>query len=554
MRLRVLAVLSAVLPLLVAPSSADAAFWRLRRTLCAESVGRIAHLTPAIPVGCELPGCCPGCSDSVALDWHLVLEGDPIGEIELGFEGLAQDELAGLKIEGQAGAMEGGRLRMGPGRSVVRGLRLQPSGRPAVATVSFAFDGAELEERVHRRPRQSSPTGELGRLRLTVEQKAGTTIVSEVSASYTVRECPRQRPRTDRIDLGENDGFDSTVVLVDGRREDGCVNDETWRGKDILYVRDLLESRQCRGEVVVFSDDDAMQVWMEPLGRAREGEEEDPAHETGEGPEAVDSSVAARDGEGDDPAQETEEGPAPVDLSVAARGWSEQVGERLSVDLAGGRRTVPLVVWTAVPEERVAAVRRRATNDVAFADMVLNRSNCGIGVATDARFMPALVDDEQIGEITRLASLVSNERSCGAVAELADDPRRYEEGALNVYYVDAPIAAWHCPTIDAVAIGAFAQPGTLSHQIGHALSLGHVSGTGAGVDFDGDGEADFSTANIMWARSKGRDGFAEGQCFRMNVNRASLLNRSNASPVIRVCPDGIADAGCPSLALDAFPD
>jgi len=68
----------------------------------------------------------------------------------------------------------------------------------------------------------------------------------------------------DEIRLLNKIGSDQATVLVDGRRDTGCSNDEVFSGRFTLLVGNILSNQGCIPEVAVFAQNNAMQI-VSPL-------------------------------------------------------------------------------------------------------------------------------------------------------------------------------------------------------------------------------------------------------------------------------------------------
>lgn len=132
--------------------------------------------------------------------------------------------------------------------------------------------------------------------------------------------CPRPPRLTDRIDLNNNAVNDNAVVLLDGRRGSGCVNDELWRGSDIINVGSVLSSGTCNFEVAVFSDNDAMLLIT------------------------------------------------PVTI------WTNSLDDSLPVNLTPNLLQAPVTLWLAM-----AGTLVRAQGDIANANLLYNLNHVGVG-------------------------------------------------------------------------------------------------------------------------------------------------------------------------------
>ena len=289
--------------------------------------------------------------------------------------------------------------------------------------------------------------------------------------------------------LTNNAGADSAVVVVDGRLAGACVNDSVYRIVDGAVSLGTYDAPAgCNTEIVVFSDGDAVAV-------------------------ADPTSV-----------------------------FSSSYGT-VSIDLTPDLISVPLAVWRA---DGVVGAAPPATTEVALAATLFDENHGG--VTFTASYQTAGSTDSTT--INTVAIDVWNSLSCSVTA-ITGNPAIYTAGQLNVYYTNQPFTGWHCGTSNIIMIGTLAQPESLTHELGHAFSLGHTNS----VDYDADGVLDFDASNIMVGGGFGRDHYSEGQAWRMSLNATSDLNglgyRTGAT---RACLDSAIDATCPWLALDGLPN
>ena len=139
-------------------------------------------------------------------------------------------------------------------------------------------------------------------------------------------------------------------------------------------------------------------------------------------------------------------------------------------------------------------------------------------------------------------------------------PVGYSPGRLNVYYVqeitDAVGARGvHCQT-DPNVILISAPTGvnaTLSHEIGHALSLGHTNAID-GLNTYAEPEPGLAVCNLMLQSGVNQRLLSTGQCFRGNLNPSSALNtlgaRTGPAPG---CHPVNESSECPKVSLDVVP-
>ena len=119
----------------------------------------------------------------------------------------------------------------------------------------------------------------------------------------------------------------------------------------------------------------------------------------------------------------------------------------------------------------------------------------------------------------------------------------YDEGAINIYYVSSYYAAtderWVGLTCLAdpsiIVIGEGASFFTPAHEIGHALSLDHVTAREV-----------LGTRNVMDDAALYVKSASLGQIYRANLNPSSFLNLSGIRKgPTRFCPDNAASRSCP---------
>ncbi len=292
--------------------------------ICLEEIIIIEELDPGpVPVGCEVIDCCPGCPGPGWLEWRILVEGDPLADLTLQWENFPAEEMKQVEIEGQA-EWDGANLRVGAGKTILRQVRGEWKGRPPVAIPRLSANAdyaKKLGAQAAADRDAEKPTEEdAGSFEVTIEQYLGPVVVNEYRLRYVFRRCPPFQLRQDIIDLDNNDGNDSAVTLLDGKRLLGCVNDEQGRGTDIINKGNVLDEGSCRSEVSVFSDDDAFQL--------------------------VENVTV----------------------------WTDATGDRLPVDLTPNLLVNPVSVWLV--RNNAAGV---ANGDIANANLLYNTSNCGIG-------------------------------------------------------------------------------------------------------------------------------------------------------------------------------
>jgi hypothetical protein len=143
--------------------------------------------------------------------------------------------------------------------------------------------------------------------------------------------------------------------------------------------------------------------------------------------------------------------------------------------------------------------------------------------------------------VTPAKATVAN---CADLKKADRDPK-----ALNIYYAynsysgeAGDARGFACPgDAQMIVRNATADPETLAHEVGHALSLTHFTD---------------DSSNVMTAGGVGRDNMTTGQAFRANVQPASLLNdplRIRNGPTETECHEFFGGL-CPSARCTGCPN
>lgn len=229
-----------------------------------------------IPVGCEVIDCCPGCPGP-PIDWRIRYESQPGIKLILTFENLSQPVKEKLKIEGNGKWISATELEVSSGRLALNGF---PSGTKDIILVNprFVIDDAHFQKTMDMD--KDSLGGnqygkdEISQVNFTIEQFKGKYLVNDAKYIIILKKCwfPQPPQFTDRVRAANNLGGDNTVILLDGRRNSGCVDDEQWRTTNTANVGSVLSNGACNAETIVFSNDNAMAIltpstqWTDPLG------------------------------------------------------------------------------------------------------------------------------------------------------------------------------------------------------------------------------------------------------------------------------------------------
>jgi hypothetical protein len=523
---------------LLAPIPASA-FWSRVLEVCAESRSLRSLRLPVLPLGCEAPGCCPGCDPEGDLEWLVTVAGEPFADVDLRFSHAPEEDLV---VDGDAALLAGNLLKLAAGRVRLTGLPRADGARPATATLTLAVDEPAAEALFAERSANVGVGTEISRLELRVEQMLEGRAVATSTAVIRWRKCPVPRPRTDRVDLESNEGSDEAVVIIDGAREGGCSTAEPWLGRDILYLGNLIGSRECPSRVSVFSRGDAVAIIDLPDGQI--APRRPPASADSEGA-GVEQELEA-DLEGEEVPV-----PAPTRRDVSLKGWGDAVGDVLRVQLAD-RPRLPLILWAAARDQkRGGALVDRAREELLYAATLFEEALCGVDVLAGAMGLPPMIGSPA-AEIANILGRAREEDGCAAARTKLAAEGWWDDQRLNVYYLDEPFTALFCRGEGLLAVGALAQPETLATRLAAALGLGQVSGPLGGIDFDGDRDPDFGSDNLMWARADRRSTLGLGQCQRAALDPRSRLNTKGLRDgPVRSCPPAASTAGCLPLGFYA---
>jgi hypothetical protein len=539
--------------------NAASAFWTRTIDLCVADFLRAPVSIPELAVGCQAPGCCTACESRSELYWNVEMSADPALSMNVQFSGLGS---ARLSTDGEASLLAGNLLRLGSGRSQISGFERTLEGRAAVASLSLVSTSPDFAKRLDALA-EGVPFGtELSRVEVVITQllepsgqassidDVEPAIVAQSGAVVRVLNCPTQQPRTDRLDLAGNDSRDEAVILLSGARNGDCTKRELWRGRDIIYLGNMLPASDCDHSAWVFSDGDAVRFSRFPAGDVLAGSHLDVAGSAVESPNLAPDPLPEWV---DDAALEL--ATLSPHRNVAAEGWTAAEGDLLSFDLPGGRRSLGVAVWsatlTAGNEERLL---QRSRTQLALTDRLLDRSHCGLELYSTAVLLPAL---PMVHARTVIDAVLSRSvgASCEAIAQTLEAADLWSGRVINLYFVDEELEAFACPRQQLVVIGINSQPEVLLNRLARSLSLGDVGGSAGGIDFDGNGDADFGSDNLMALAAERRESLSEGQCARVNFDPRSSLNLLGR-PIGRVRTCSPTDEGpdCLPLGFDARPN
>ncbi len=481
------ALLAVVLIVLTTPMALGQDRFDAIRGICFDELVKGAAFPP-VPVGCKLIDCCPGCPGGRWLDWRVRLLGDVVDAVTIEFEGLSPDATRRLTIEGNGRWIDGGRLKVERGETLVRGLPRFSKGVPPVGIPRLSPSRKALET-----IRAGNITGwepvPQGNIDFSIEQLLGAVVVNEFRARYRLIPCrPPVVPFSDTIRLNNNTSSDNAIVPVDGRRAPGCFDHDMARGVGDIHIPNVLSRGSCRSELIVFGANSALQLIENPP-------------------------------------------------------WTDGPGDRLDVNLTP-RLQMPVTVWIvwALPNTPAQVLL-----DAERADQLYGTMNCGIQVVatvTDATANPNALSllDRRCDQAGTLRSGIGFTSGRLNVYYIREPRNRDDEPGRGAWCGGLDLVS--SPTDDdkntiLVSTGE-ADNETLAHEIGHALSLRHTNAVTA-----------IPATNIMHSPGSNRDSLTEGQCFRCNVEAQSALNRNGVrvGPT-RPCPHDASDAACPVLSWD----
>lgn len=506
--------------------------------ICIPDAVRIPPLKRApIPVGCELPDCCPGCPPPPVLDWKIKLDARLVTQAELRFEGLAAEELKQLKLSGAA-RREGDRILLRAGDARISGI----PNRPGVKMVTGLLQPTMSQKTAHSLSRQLAPTGSFTD-RILIQQFAGPYLVNSFTWDIAIRPCKKpSKPPTLPKDKLKIEGIapgDDVIVMLDAPTNHGCRDGSggiEWvfpsTGLTIFDVNLLSPTMTCRSEVTVFSRKHAMKwqalTWTDLPGDTRTVTL-DPLIEE-------DVYVWIKD--------ETDRARAEQQAAEAQRLFLEnRVGVRLNWQVKKLCDVVPAAACAdpSAPSHPFNIVKGGVSEN--FLLCPLNP-------------FPPPEPQVQLAPIRAQPFYVAN--------------------ALNVYYVDYGQTGRNCAIADVPSscitnawppyfvkadanitfIGTLESLTTLAHEIGHAYGLRPAACRG-----HTEGVPGFGQDNIMWTGGTlPRLTFKLGQVFRMNTHAddwggTMLIPNNSTEPglsgrVAQPCFPNVSSPACPLLDMD----
>ena len=205
-----------------------------------------------IALGCRLAGCCLDCNLADPFSLRVWIEESPLGEAKLAFPTLTSEELDVLKSSRGEIDREAKTLTLGPGETIIEGIRIADNRPPPIVEFVPAFDRETLLARV-------PPSGlSLG---VVLEQSIGKTIINKSDWAYRFDPCPEPPASSATIVLSGNSNGDRAVILLDYYIPAGppdCPNDRLLGAIDKACVDPLVSGPGCQSELTVLSSDNAL--------------------------------------------------------------------------------------------------------------------------------------------------------------------------------------------------------------------------------------------------------------------------------------------------------
>jgi hypothetical protein len=301
--------------------------------------------------------------------------------------------------------------------------------RPIEAQARFVLD-QELIDTIVDSPASESDGEPVGSVEIVMEQSLSDSdfIVNEMVFVVFFRRCISKLADIvveDSIDLRSNDGDDDAVVLFDGRRSSGCVDDEIHRGSDVVQLANVLSDGNCNAEFTVFSDNDRATL--------------------------VDSATPP---------------------------WKDTTPDLVVTEL-DDMHAMPITVWLVDTNNAVLTnFQTAAQNHINTAVQVFNDTNSGITFQVNT---VQVANNADVATVQNTLQTVIDTLQCNT-GNITGNANLFNGGQINVYYAAAQwngINGFACGD-DFIAMTP-ATPETLAHEIGHSLSLEHYAAANTNI-------------------------------------------------------------------------
>lgn len=486
-----------------------------------------------IVVGCRLTNCGLQSQVHSPIELRISVKSDLVTSTVLDIENMLAADAGGIEIlQGEVDRRDPLQWTIGSGVTRLRGFSVPREMRPPVVTIRPLPNETRVLALTQRfREMRNLRSQDIAKIEIDIEQWRDNSLISRKRILVKLRFCDEEpKDPQDRITLQKHPGTPSPTVLLNGRRNSGCIDStrraavETHTGDSTIFLGNMLSNGGCHSEASIFLKDRAM--------RLKE-----------------------------------------IDLKTPT--WTNDPIDIVPVDVQQPPIQVPVNLWILWPDDNgtnkqqgMELTKNKAIDNLREANSLYGNTQSGIQF-----FMPdgsAVVIDESMSAGLELESATCNDvRSLASVG--------YVTNQLNVYYVGDPpwttddsATGWHCVTDDVNVIiirAAIEKRATLAHELGHALSLqNHANALVSQTDENG--SQVFSATNIMWSiptssTVDNRFEITKGQSFRGNVSEGSALYRmifpspggghldtAVPSPGRNNCTEGHTSAWCPWIGAN----
>jgi len=501
-----------------------------------------------IVLGCRFPNCgSPTTLPPTPIEVHVSITGDLAESVRLDIENVSPKNAGGIRITEKNKddnlipiqmITESGEPRLrahlpSAETHTIRNLVVTPDTRPPTLILQPFPNRSKIDD-LNRQYQLTSFLNKthINGIGIVVQQFLGKLKINEKRIWINFRFCRLSPKHSEDQVLLENSGTTSSTVLLNGRRQNGCINAirkmaiESHIGSDIVYLDNVLSNRPCYSEASIFLRDHAMRLKI----------------------------ITA-----DDPT------------------WTDAPTDRISVDMYRPPLSVPVNIWIFWPDDEASSreeggriTLNKAQTNLQEVNAIFNTTQSGIQF-----FMPNHSPQLRVDEAEELNLLQATCDDVDVQKETLRSKNSYIENQLNVYYVGYPpqgeqATGWHCITSDPNVIilrSAISLRATLAHEMGHALSLQqHSDGDSLKNETDENEIRVFDDTNIMKATFSStsvdnRSKLTKGQSFRANVSGdsalyrvelpdGSILDTTIARPGRSDCNDLAISITCPRIGAD----